>query len=259
MNEAKNQGKNIVLLCSDGDSTRAVYRALEDEFGEVVVIMEDDVPRSTFLRRRVKKLGLLPVFGQLLFMLLVVPTLRTASKKRLGELKSELKIADLEHVVRIDSVNSEAGRAALKKAGPHVVVVNGTRIIGKQTLESVTAKFINMHAGITPLYRGVHGGYWALAENNPHLVGTTVHFVDTGIDTGSIIEQAFFEVNDADSFVTYPYLHTKAGIEVLLRAVHSALTGNLESRESTLNLPSKLRHHPTIWTYLYNRYKRGIK
>jgi folate-dependent phosphoribosylglycinamide formyltransferase PurN len=37
----------------------------------------------------------------------------------------------------------------------------------------------------------VHGGYWALAENNPQLVGTTVHFVDTGIDTGEVIEQSF--------------------------------------------------------------------
>lgn len=259
MSAAENK-KSIVLLCSDGDSSRAVYRALKDEFGDVVtVIMEEDVPRGTFLKRRVKKLGAVAVFGQLLFMSLIVPTLRATSKKRLEKLKSVLQIREIETIVRIDSVNSETGRSVLKNAAPDVVIVNGTRIIGKQTLGCVDAKFINMHAGITPLYRGVHGGYWALAENNPNLVGTTVHFVDTGIDTGNIIEQAFFSVTEDDNFVTYPYLHTKAGIDVLLRAAREALTGELESKQNALNLPSKLRHHPTIWTYLYYRFKFGVK
>jgi folate-dependent phosphoribosylglycinamide formyltransferase PurN len=251
--------QKVVLLCTNGDSTRAVYQALKQEFGDITVIMEDDVPRSLFLKRRLKKLGFFPVLGQLLFMLFVVPILRLIGKKRLDELKSELKIAEIENVTRVDSVNSLEGRKALIKASPHVVVVNGTRIIGKATLESVTAKFINMHAGITPLYRGVHGGYWALAENNPQLVGTTVHFVDTGIDTGEVIEQSFFDVSARDNFVTYPYLHTKAGISVLINAVGRSISGDLQSRKNALNLPSKLRHHPTIWMYLYYLLKRGVK
>ncbi len=50
-----------------------------------------------------------------------------------------------------------------------------------------------MHAGITLRYRGVHGGYWALAEQHPEWVGTTVHLVDPGIDTGGILAQSTFE------------------------------------------------------------------
>ena len=41
-----------------------------------------------------------------------------------------------------------------------------------------------MHAGITPQYRGVHGGYWAVVNNDPEHCGVTIHFVDKGIDTG---------------------------------------------------------------------------
>jgi folate-dependent phosphoribosylglycinamide formyltransferase PurN len=251
--------KNIVLLCSNGDSTRAVYQALKEKFGEIAVIMEEDVPRSLFLKRRLKKLGFVTVFGQLIFMTAVVPILRALSRKRRDELKKELIIPEIENLVRIDSVNSESGRDELRKINPKIVVVNGTRIIGKETLQCVGAKFINMHAGITPLYRGVHGGYWALAESKPNLVGTTVHFVDTGIDTGNIIGQAFFEVEKRDNFTTYPYLHTKAGIPLLLKTVELALGENLNVEVKEPALPSRLRYHPTIWEYFYYLTWRGIK
>ena len=254
----KNEG-SIVLLCSKGDSTCAVYRALKEKFGDITVIMEEDVPRNTFLKRRVKKLGFFPVFGQVLFMTVIVPALRKLSRERHDELKKELNISEIDSPVRIDSVNSESGREELKKAQPRVVVVNGTRIIGKETLQCVDAKFINMHAGITPLYRGVHGGYWALAENKPNLVGTTVHFVDTGIDTGSIIGQVFFGASRSDNFTTYPYLHTKAGIPLLVKTVENVLAENLNIKENEPDLPSKLRYHPTIWEYFYYLFRYGVK
>ncbi len=247
------------MLCSNGDSTRAVYQALKKKFGEITVIMEEDVPRNVFLNRRLKKLGFFPVFGQVLFMSAVVPVLRILSRKRSDELKKDLEIPEIENVIQIDSVNSESGRDELRKADPKVVVVNGTRIIGKKTLESVNAKFINMHAGITPSYRGVHGGYWALAENKPNLVGTTVHFVDTGIDTGNIIGQAFFKVEKEDNFTTYPYLHTKAGIPLLVKTVELVLSENLNTAIKETNLPSKLRYHPTILEYFYYLLKYGVK
>ena len=259
MIENEENRENIVLLCSNGDSTRAVYQALKERFDDVTVIMEQDVPRSIFLKRRLKKLGFLSVFGQILFMAVVVPILQSLSQKRIGELKKELKIAEIENVIHINSVNSEGGREELRKANPKVVVVNGTRIIGKETLQCVNAKFINMHAGITPLYRGVHGGYWALAENKPNLVGTTVHFVDTGIDTGNIIGQVFFEVAKNDNFTTYPYLHTSAGIPILVKTVELALTEKLTADEKEPSLSSKLRHHPTIWEYFYYLIKLGVR
>ena len=46
------------------------------------------------------------------------------------------------------------------------MVVNGTRILSRRMLESIDAVFLNMHVGITPKYRGVHGGYWALANGD---------------------------------------------------------------------------------------------
>jgi methionyl-tRNA formyltransferase len=40
---------------------------------------------------------------------------------------------------------------------------------------SINSKFVNIHVGITPKYRGVHGTYWALVNNDVENSGVTVH------------------------------------------------------------------------------------
>ncbi|HMQ04648.1 MAG TPA: formyl transferase [Pyrinomonadaceae bacterium] len=252
----------IVLLCSDGDSTRAVFNALNDEFGSVLVIMEDPVSRLEMARRRARRLGLIPTIGQTLFAGAVVPILAASGRPRVREIERvHLLRKDLpdEGIVRVKNVNSEEAQKHLRNAEPSVVVVNGTRIIGQETLSCVDAPFINTHAGITPLYRGVHGGYWALVEGKPDLVGTTVHLVDKGIDTGRIIAQKHFDVTEVDNFATYPYLHTAAGISILIPAVKAALAGNIEFQAPPAEVGSRLRHHPTIWSYVKNRLLRGVR
>ncbi len=252
----------IVLLCSDGDSTRSIYNALRKKNGDIKVVMEKPISRWEMAKRRAKRLGFVEVFGQMLFVGVVVSVLARLSRKRIAEIEQTYNLEnDWENaeIIEIDSVNSEKAIEILKEIKPKLVVVNGTRIIGKKLLESTDTVFINTHAGITPLYRGVHGAYWALAESKPDLVGTTVHLVDKGIDTGNIIEQAFFDVTEDDNFATYPYLHTAFGIPILLDAVERCLNDNLKLKDNPRDMPSKLRYHPTIWQYIYYRINNNIK
>jgi methionyl-tRNA formyltransferase len=256
-----NKSPQIVLLCSDGDSTRAVHNALQKKFGHIKVIMEKPISRSEMAKRRAKKLGIIKVIGQISFVALVVPALYRQSKKRIAEIENKFALANQwinADISEIDSVNTDEAREILREINPDVVVVNGTRIISRKTLQSVNATFINMHAGITPAYRGVHGAYWALAEGKPELVGTTVHLVDEGIDTGNIIEQAFFAVEKNDNFATYPYLHTAYGIPLMLKAVEDCLKGTLQTKKDLPVLESKLRYHPTIFEYLSRKFRNGV-
>lgn len=251
-----------MLLGGDGESTRIVYHRLAREFADVRVVLEDGVPARQLLRRRLGKLGTMTVAGQVLFMVLVGRRLRRAANARVREIMDAHGMDDRPidvRVTRVPSVNSPEARDALRAQAPAVVVVNGTRIIGRQTLGCVDAPFINVHAGITPLYRGVHGGYWALAEGRPELVGTTVHLVDEGIDTGTILEQVPFAVTRDDHFGTYPYLHLAAGLPPLVRAVRAALQGTLQPRAEAPGLPSALRSHPTLWGYVARRLRRGAR
>lgn len=253
----------VVLLCVDGASSRSIYAALRKRFGSITVIREDRGSRWQYLKRRMRRLGVMTVVGQILFASLIVPVLRRLSKRRIDELQHQYGLDDEpvagSDVVTVPSVNSDAARQALRAAKPDVVVINGTRIIGEKTLASVDVPFVNAHHGITPLYRGIHGGYWALADRRPDLVGTTIHYVDRGIDTGNVIRQVHFEVSSRDNYATYPYLHTGEVLPELLRTVEEILDEKRPTSPEPRELPSKLRTHPTIWGYVGRRMFQGVR
>jgi len=250
-----------VLLAGRAPSSCILYHALSQAFPDLHVVAEDRPSTIGLLRRRVRRLGPLTVLGQALFVGVVVPVLRILGEERIEAIKHEFSLDDSQidrTVHRVTSVNAPEARTVLRCLKPAVVVVGGTRIIDRETLQAVDAPFINMHAGITPRYRGVHGGYWALTEGQPDLVGTTVHFVDEGIDTGKIIAQRTFAVTHEDSFVTYPYLHAAAGLPSLIAAVRAVLEGTPPEGYSRDDL-SRLRSHPTLWGYLWRRAARRIR
>lgn len=254
--------KPVVLLGGDKESTRIVYHALRRDFPRLCVILEPPARRLGVMRGRRRRLGTLAALGQAAFAGLVVPLLRLKARGRIREIirANGLDVSEIpEPAVRVNSVNSDECRLCLRRLDPAVVVVNGTRIIEPATLSAVPAPFINMHAGITPLYRGGHGAYWAVAEGRPEFAGTTIHIVDEGVDTGPVITQARFEVSFEDCFVTYPYLHMAAGLPFLKEAVRSALAGELSPMPNPPAMASKLRYHPTVWGYLSRRIMGGVR
>lgn len=60
---------------------------------------------------------------------------------------------------------------------------------------------INCHAGKLPFYRGRNILNWALINDEKEF-GITVHFVDTGIDTGDIILQRAYPISEEDNYET---------------------------------------------------------
>lgn len=246
----------IVLLAQAGDSTNIVYNALARSFNVTGVVMEAEVPKRTLLSRRVKKLGLRTVIGQLAFRSVIVPPLARASQARIRQICEQHGLSrepiPEALIQRVPSVNSTEACARLASLGPALVVVNGTRIISKDTLGAVAVPFVNTHVGITPLYRGVHGGYWALAQKDAQHCGVTVHLVDTGIDTGSILGQATIEPTRDDNFVTYPYLQYAHAVPLLRDGIRALLSGQARPRAAPSGT-SRLWSHPTIGEYLRNR------
>jgi methionyl-tRNA formyltransferase len=252
----------VVLVAGRGESSRLVFHALRASVGVDRVIVERAVGAKQLLRRRIAKLGMRTVAGQILFKLLVDKPLRARSRRRVAQIKREFGLCDEPisepDIVHVDSINSAEAIQQLQRLNARVIVVNGTRIIAKNVLESVPAPFINMHAGITPRYRGVHGGYWALAEGDPEHCGVTVHLVDPGIDTGGIVAQAAIKPTAADNFVTYPVLQIGVGLPLLVQAVRAALDGTLRSKPGPGG-PSRLRSHPTLVEYLRTRLQNGTR
>ena len=250
---------SIVLLAGDGDSTWIVYNALRERFPISAVIVEGAPPALPILRRRAARLGWPTVAGQVAFILFARVSGHFAKGRRDAILRENgLSAAPpTSGVTRVESANSRAVIELLRSAEPRVVVVNGTRILSEEILDCVEAPFVNVHAGITPMYRGVHGCYRALADGDPAHAGVTVHLVDSGVDTGEVIAQAVVHPTPADSYHTYPLLQLAAGIPLLEQAIRDALEGRL--RTVAVEGESRLRYQPTIWAYAVNRVRSGVK
>ena len=70
------------------------------------------------------------------------------------------------------------------------LVFGSSYIKGELANFLVSKKTINIHAGLSPYYRGTDCNFWALYDNNPHLVGATIHLLSKGLDNGPILYHA---------------------------------------------------------------------
>ena len=249
------QQKKILFLASDCESSRWVYNAIKKNFDLVAAIIEQPVSKKQLFKNRLKKIGLLKVTGQVLFSVLIVPYLRKKAAGRKKELINQYHLDNSDFESKtchfVNSVNDEACKQLLLQISPDIIVVNGTRIISKKILQCTSALFINMHVGITPWYRGSHGGYWALYNNDVENFGTTIHLVDAGVDTGGVLKQVFAQPAKADNFTTYPVLQVGTGIQAL-KAVIIDIINNVNF-PSTNNQKGKMYYQPTIFQYLFNK------
>jgi folate-dependent phosphoribosylglycinamide formyltransferase PurN len=252
------QSTELVFLTSGNDLGRIAARRLAVTFPGLKIIVEQPIARSALLRGRIKRLGVVHVAGQVAFALLA-RGLSYASRRRIAEIlrqhQFEPRWPDGCERFEVPSVNSAECVAYIERLNPRVILLLGTRIIDRKTLAAITAPLINYHAGITPKYRGIHGGYWAKAEGDLENFGVTVHLVDPGIDTGAVLYQARLRPTDADNYATFPYLQLAAVLPLMEQAARDALAGKLAPQ--TVNLPSRLWSHPTIWSYVAAGLRRG--
>lgn len=111
---------------------------------------------------------------------------------------------------------------------PDLIVSAGfMRILGPQVLAAFDGHIINTHPALLPAFPGAHAVRDAL-EANVDITGTTVHFVDAGVDTGEIIEQREVAVLDSDDEAT---LHERIKVverELLVETVGKFARGELK-------------------------------
>ena len=174
------KANHIAVLTVLSPHAWIVINALMARFGPVHVIAEEREGRAELIRKRMKRQGVFKVLGQIGFVLLQKLVERRC-QPRIAEIIEEMCL-DIEpnpvaEIYEVGSVNSIACRAALAMIKPDMVLVIGTRIIGKETLTVPDVPVINVHAGWNPGYRGQAGGYWALASGDAEHAGVTIHLV----------------------------------------------------------------------------------
>ena len=141
-----------------------------------------------------------------------------------AELASSNNIELIRHN-RIDS--SEEVITAIEDVMPDLLVVSSYRnIIPDNILKLARLGAINLHMAPLPKYRGVHPENWALI-NGEDWMGYTVHYLDSGIDTGDIIAQDRVPILPEDDILSLTYKISEAAPKILIEVINDIGAGHI--------------------------------
>jgi len=253
----------IAVLAGQGVSSYILFNRLWDAgYREIEIIFERHPSRILMLRHRARKLGWATAISQIVFLLTIVPILRKLGRTRIREIIATNKLRTEKPGPAffrvVDNINDPKVAKILRETNPDVVIVNGTRIIRSSVLQATLAPILNTHAGITPKYRGVHGGYWAIWCRDQGDFGVTIHLVDVGVDTGPVLHQSRPKITNQDTFATYPILQQAASLPGMLHLLKQLEMARALTPISTTEGPGRQWYHPTLGQYLSGRL-RGVK
>ena len=95
-----------------------------------------------------------------------------------------------------------------------IFIVFGSSFIKKDLVNFlIDHNALNIHLGISPYYRGTDCNFWALFDNNPHLVGATIHLLSKGLDSGQILYHALSEIKED------PFIYTMSAVKSAFESI----------------------------------------
>jgi len=107
------------------------------------------------------------------------------------------------------------------------VSMSFNQIFKKPLFDLPALRTINCHAGKLPYYRGRNILNWVLI-NDENNFGITVHYIDEGIDTGDIILQYNYRIDDTDDYSTLLIRSYQGCSLILYDAIKLVQKGNVE-------------------------------
>jgi methionyl-tRNA formyltransferase len=124
-----------------------------------------------------------------------------------------------ELLLRAEHINAAEVNQAVRRLAPDIVAVFGTSLIRPPLLGQGRLGMLNLHGGLSPEYRGADCTFWALHNGEIGKVGCTLHFINSGIDTGALIAHICPEVRDGDDELLLFWRGVRNAAEVYVEAI----------------------------------------
>jgi len=168
--------KIAVFASGSGSNFQAIQEAIElGELKAEIALMVTDKPKA-FVVQRAEKAGI-PIFA-------FNPKDYPSKESYETLISDELKKREVEWIV----------------------LAGYMRLIGPVLLSAFRGRILNIHPSLLPAFPGKDAIGQALSHG-VKVTGATVHFVDEGMDTGSIIAQRAVNVIEGDRELTERAIH----------------------------------------------------
>lgn len=113
-----------------------------------------------------------------------------------------------------NDINSNATQQKIKQFNPDLILsIYSKEIIPEKIIQLPKYGCINTHPAYLPFYKGVSPTFWVLV-NNEKTTGSTLHYLDKGIDTGRIISQEEISIEPGE---TEHHLYLKCSKSAILQ------------------------------------------
>ncbi len=161
------------------------------------------------------------------------------------------------HTFTVDNPNKKEFVQKLKDKKIDVIINQSQHIIKKRLLKAAKIGIINRHNALLPRNRGRLTPFWVIFKDEKE-TGVSIHFIDEGIDSGDIIVQERFPIEEKDNFNTLVKKNYELAPRAMLKALDLLEKGQYEvikneDRMATYNSVPTLKE---AIKYRFSRIKR---
>jgi methionyl-tRNA formyltransferase len=218
---------NVAILSGDAasDYTGAIARRLVEQGDSVSAIVVVHVPRVRRARLLAARVGLDGLRRELSGRLRRGEAAAGAGREAAAGVAGTADSPPVDPVF-VESINGPAALEALRAAAPDLILYTGGGIVRDELLAIPTIGVLNAHMGLLPGYRGMNALEWSLLHGDP--LGITIHFIDSGIDTGEILLRRELEADPSDTIESLRAAATLESADALAEAVRLLAEGREE-------------------------------
>lgn len=187
----------VLILCADGPHNQYLISSVCKAYKDVKIFIESGRAQLNWKLKQKKY----KQYYQLKYQMIRRKICGSDKYRRLyfAPYLHDFNLSDYD-ISYVNNINEEYIVNDIKKYRPDIGVVMGTSILHEGILSAMNNKnLINIHGGYLPYYKGNHCIFFAYYNKEYDKIGSTIHFINSSVDAGDIIERLIPDIETTDT------------------------------------------------------------